>query len=246
MRLFLSFVFVITLATPFRSSCQSGWVGGVRIRPIIPTVITQREFKTIVSDSLTAEMRPQITGSYGVLVRYNFNKSLAIEFGLDYTRRAYNLEIMRTGSSQLDKTQFGIINYEIPLQALYYVKLDDKIFANILAGTAFNFYPTDVESFGDSKTWFHRSFRREWITTSLIMNVGVEYRTEKKGNFYVGASLHRPMRFIYSIYFYNYPSFGKIAEGSIQGMYTSLDLRYFFPPSKKEKQKNKDSDHRNW
>jgi hypothetical protein len=156
------------------------------------------------------------------------------------------MEVTRSGTTDKDPSQFGIINYEIPIQGLYYVRLADKIFANILAGAAFNFYPTDVESFGASNSWFHRSFRREWFTTSLIMNVGAEYRTEKNGHFYIGASLHRPVRFIYSIYFFNYPSFSRVAEGAIQGMYTSLDLRYFFPPSKKEIKKNDPKDHRNW
>jgi hypothetical protein len=214
---------------------DKGWVGGLQYRPLIPTSITKREFAPVSEGGFTSTMEPRLGHSFGVLVRYNFNRHLALEFGLAQTRRNHVLEAASADSGWTETSDFGIVTYEIPLQALYYVRLSDQFYGNILAGPVFNFHPTDVESFGGQNELYQRSYRRQWVTLSLVLNAGVEYRTKKSGYFYVGASVHRPVKFIFSTFYYQYPTFQLLASSPLQGMYTALDFRYFLPKSGKEK-----------
>jgi hypothetical protein len=222
-----------------RTVLRPGWQGGIQYRPLLVTPITKREFKPLVNNGFSANMTPRTGHSFSVLVRYNFNRHVALEFGLGYTRRNHKILAEYTDSSWTDEANFGIINYEIPVQGLYYVRLGDNLYTNILAGFTFNFFPSDVESVGNNREMYQRSYRREWAGIALVANVGLEYRTEKSGYFYAGLSLHRPVQFIYSTYYYEFLSVNQLASQPIQGMYTGLDFRYFLPKSGTEKRSDR-------
>lgn len=232
---------LITLLIPegMTQKSDQGWIGGIQYRPLIPTVITTREFPAVQNGGFSSQMSGRLGHSIGVLVRYNFSRHFALEFGLSQTRRNHSLQASHSDSGWVDKSRFGIVNYETPLQGLYYVRLGENLYTNILAGISINFFPSDVESFGQENLLYQRSYRREWVTLSVVLNIGLEYRTEKSGYFYLGASLNRPTQFIYSTFYYQSPNLSLLASSPLQGMYTALDFRYFIPPSKKDKQERK-------
>jgi hypothetical protein len=57
----------------------------------------------------------------------------------------------------------------------------------------------------------------------------MEYRTEEKGYYYFGTSLHRPWKAIGRV-FPEYDDFNKDKEFSLDllGNFVTLDFRYFF------------------
>ena len=57
----------------------------------------------------------------------------------------------------------------------------------------------------------------------------MEYRTEEKGRYYFGTSLHRPGKAIGRV-FPEYDDFNKDNEFSLDllGSFVTLDFRYFF------------------
>jgi hypothetical protein len=74
----------------------------------------------------------------------------------------------------------------------------------------------------------------------VIAGLGWEYRTEKSGYFYLGASYHRPFDYIFYSYLL-YPDKEKPTSetgSELQGNYLSFDIRYFFH-SEPEKRKKK-------
>ena len=70
----------------------------------------------------------------------------------------------------------------------------------------------------------------------MLANLGMEYRTQQKGDYYIGASLHLPWSEIGRIYpkyedennNFNNQNFDERFFLEITGTFVTLDLRYFF------------------
>ena len=125
-------------------------------------------------------------------------------------------------------------SYEIPVQLLTYIQTSERWFVNAAFGLSYNNLASDVFSIGKSNQQFYQNtFRRQTGYVALLANIGVEYRTYEKGNYYFGTSLHRPFKEIARIY----PSFNSFNSGEISnehfylemiGNFISIDFRYFF------------------
>ena len=78
------------------------------------------------------------------------------------------------------------------------------------------------------------SLRGRIIGLSYLANIGFEYKTEEKGNFYLGASLVTPLSPITETkikYEYQNATFSEFTA-FLNGNYITIDLRYFFPAEK--------------
>ena len=112
---------------------------------------------------------------------------------------------------------------------------------NAAAGFCINMFPTDANKFTSDLAVY--AGRKLVFNPSLIANIGFEYRTEKKGYFYIGSSLNRPFSSIYvmSIDYLNSSSnvLNNIAT-ELNGTYLTVDFRYFFHenPDKKKKKRS--------
>ncbi len=189
----------------------------------------------------TAEVTIQPNSGYcaGMVIRRGFTERLSIETGINYARRNYQIQISDSALSH--KRNFKFIGYEIPISALVYIRLGQKMYIDASLGNSFDFYPSDIY-IGDD--YFEsEGLRKSWIKPAIIANVGAEYRTEKSGYFYLGVSFHRPYSFIYRsrtlITGRNY----KVFESDISGNYLTVDIRYFFhedPLNKQRKRYPKD------
>ncbi|MBK7947004.1 MAG: hypothetical protein IPJ85_17600 [Flavobacteriales bacterium] len=58
------------------------------------------------------------------------------------------------------------------------------------AGRIARLHPSDVEGYLENGSIY--MFRRRWAQGSVIGNLGFEYRSDKSGIFYLGATYHRP------------------------------------------------------
>ncbi len=112
---------------------------------------------------------------------------------------------------------------------------------NVAGGISLDIYPTPLYVEGE---YFTNAINRTfWVQPSLLANVGWEYRTEKSGYIYFGASLHRSLndKIFTEFVAYTYPDqYGNriIADEAtfdLTGNYFTIDLRYFFHEEKQKK-----------
>jgi hypothetical protein len=173
-----------------------------------------------------------------MVIRKGISNTVSIETGINYVKRNFKLDIHDDTTSE--SADFSIIGYEIPVLGLIFIQLSDQIYMDVALGFSFDFYPSDV--FTDGIIHNHYSARNNWASFSLLGNLGWEYRTEKSGYFYLGASYHRPFNDIYTsliAYPNDLPGYNQ-AKLFLQGNYLTVDLRYFFhsdPEKRKKKTK---------
>lgn len=171
----------------------------------------------------------------GMVLRRGISKNWSFETGINYVRRNYKLKFEYPLLSEPQELSYRFIGYEIPLQALVYVRLGTNTWMNASGGASIDFYPTDIiaqKSVGEDSIFYNvaqKTFRRRWVQVSLLANYGFEYRTRNKGYWYAGVSYHRPFRTIAITRAYVLSQRETVfIDQEINGSYLTLDLRYFF------------------
>ncbi|MEP7168561.1 MAG: hypothetical protein ABI855_04270 [Bacteroidota bacterium] len=216
---------------------------GIQLKPIFSAKFFGTGDQKLSGDSnVTFETKPGSGFCAGMVVRYGITSRVSFETGINYVKRSYSLNINDSLLPFSGASKYRIIGYEIPLSGLVFIQLSEKIFMDVSLGASFDFFPSDVKSEDD---YFKQLGQRyDWIYESVIANLGYEYRTEKSGYFYIGASYHRPFQDIYysTVVYYRYRDKNKSTSGQqflLSGNYLTLDLRYFFheDPLKKKKKK---------
>ena len=210
---------------------------GIQFKPIFSSEFFNTGSQDATSGNVNFEISPGSGYCLGMVIRRGFSNTISLETGINYVKRNDDISINDPDSAFSIDSDFGIVGYEIPVQGLVFIQLSDEIFMDVSMGFSFDFYPSDVRTSGTN--FAHYSARRSWFSPSLLANLGWEYRTEKSGYFYLGASFHRPFNFTYTsiIQYQNrelpYPE-GKM---ELNGNYLTVDIRYFFhsDPEKRKK-----------
>lgn len=201
-----------------------------------------------VSDSLgtdlySATLTPEFGFTAGMVIRYGFTKMISIETGINYVQRKYSLSVGPEGQKQ--NSAFTIVGYEIPVQAMFFVRLADRFYMDAGAGLQLDIFPSDV--YTSDTSFRHYGARTSIFNGGAIANLGWEYRTKKIGFFYLGASYHIPFTDIYTSrvahVVNNVPQVA--TQFGLNGSYLTFDVRYFFhefpiPQRKKGKKKGKE------
>jgi len=211
---------------------------GIQLKPIIPLQLFDAGKQEKTENNIEYINNPNPGLSFGMVIRQGFTKSLSLETGINFLRRNYDLTINDVDSSFSGTSSFRLVNYEIPVLGLVYVQLNRNMFMNVAGGVSFDIYPTPL--FTQDNYFTNAVNRTNWIQPSLLANVGWEYRTEKSGYWYVGASLHRPFSKIMREYVV-YKGINEVRNEEITfdltGNYLTLDFRYFFHEEKEKKKK---------
>lgn len=207
---------------------------GLQYRPIIPMDAFGTGPQAITGkDNLHNSLVSQtFSFSFGGVMRIGFTPRLAIETGINFTRRNYQTEYFVPDSNLTATTSIRNISYDIPANLLIYAKINEVVYINASFGNSFIFFPTNTAT--QTNTLPHNFLTeteiRRWIQFALNANTGVEFRTEKNGIFYLGASFQRPFSALYNVrttYKYiNDPNFG---IGALTGTFFTLDFKYFLP-----------------
>ena len=157
-------------------------------------------------------------------------KNFSIESGLNYIQRNYTLSINYENLSISDITTFALRSYEIPVQFLTYVRASEFWYLNVAFGLSHNVLASDIYSSGETnKSYSQKTYRKNGGYRALLANVGMEYRTNEKGQYYIGASLHRPWTEISRIFpQYNDENNENNFYIDIYGNFVTIDFRYFF------------------
>ncbi len=226
------YFFLILFLNSFQTFAQQKITTvGIQIKPFIPSSFFTPA-KTITQDNATFDLSLNSGFSGGMVVRHGFSDLVAMETGINYVKRKYDLEITDGGFN--DKSQFRIIGYEIPLSLLVYIRLGEQFFMNVSMGHSLDIFASSVQSYDDY--FIQRSFRKNLFQSAVIANVGWEYRTKKSGYLCLGASYHRPFSYIYTSQI-KYNGRTDPAVTTLSGNYLTIDLRYFFyeDPHKKSR-----------
>ncbi len=211
---------------------------GLQLKPIIPLQLFDAGKQENIENNIEYINNPKPGLSFGMVIRQGFTKSLSLETGINFLRRNYDLTINDVDSSFSGTSSFRLVNYEIPVLGLVYVQLNRNMFMNVAGGVSFDIYPTPLFTYDNYFT--NAVNRNDWLQMSLLANVGWEYRTDKSGYFYLGASLHRPFSKIMKEFVTYKGSNGIRNEETtfdLTGNYLTLDLRYFFHEEVQKKKK---------
>jgi hypothetical protein len=191
----------------------------------------------IYEDAANFKITPQSGYCMGMVIRMGLSETWSIESGINFVRRNYDLSM--SDSTGSESTTFKLVSYQIPLQGLVFIQLSEQVFMDVSMGAAVDFYPSDVATYGDR--FIHSSARRSWLSSSLLANIGWEYRTQENGYFYIGASYNRPFKPIMRSFFKRPTTdYGPEEFIDLRGNYLTVDLRYFFhsdPMRRKKKTK---------
>lgn len=212
---------------------------GIVIRPVFPS----KYFRTgpvVTNDNNVQFTLKQNSGfSAGGAIRYGISKTFSVESGISYVKRGYDLDIV--DSSAVFSSSHKVIGYEIPLQALVFIRLSKQLWMNVGMGPSLDLFPSDVRRTG---AHFVQETRRKSSSSiaraGVLASLGWEFRTTKSGYIYLGSSYHRSLSNIYTTYvvYLRNPN-SKIADASsinpLNGDYLAIDLRYYFHEKPKEK-----------
>lgn len=214
---------------------------GMQVKPVVPFSFF---------DPLTEVERPAVKGSveltggyaFGMSVRVGLTKALSLETGIGQIRRNYTFGIQNDTSGYSGSDQVRHTGYEVPITALVFIRLGERTWMNAALGFSLDMYPSDVQR--DLEQGRIYIFRRNWAQFGVLGNMGVEYRTESSGSFYLGASFHRPFNdmAVADLTYYAPNFFPYKMTTVLDGSYLTVDLRYYFheEPELRKKKRRKD------
>ena len=207
---------------------------GIQYKPIIPAAYFNSTEVIKSSGSYDFNLSPKYSNSFGMVVRHKINTTFSIESGLNYTQRNFNLAVKNSDLNLDDFTNFGMRSYELPIQLLAYVQTSEYWYVNVAFGISHNVLASNIVSHGEkNQNYLQNTFRKNGGYQALLANIGMEYRTEDKGYYYFGTSLHRPWKTIGKV-FPEYDDKTNIFNDDMEfsldllGNFVTLDLRYFF------------------
>jgi hypothetical protein len=229
-------IFILFFYFAFNANSQnSKTTFGIQYKPIIPAEYFNAADLSKSSASYNFSLNPKYSNSFGMVIRRQINKTFSVESGLNYTQRNFKLSITNSAINLSDFTTFGMRSYELPLQFLTYVRASENWHLNIAFGISHNVLASDIFSYGEEKNYFYfqNTYRKNGGYSALLANLGMEYRTESKGHYYFGASLHKAWKAIGRIY----PEYDdktnifnedKEFFFDMLGNFVTIDFRYFF------------------
>lgn len=213
---------------------------GIRVSPIFPTQFigdktTFIEQASTDSFKLSTTILQKTGYSFGGTVRAGLTKLLALETGINYTQRKFDVTMSLPDSAINGSTTLSFIQYDIPINALFYIQLDRQWFMDASLGVAVAFSPTNIgkaTSPVKKHVFYHTGLVKNKVSFDINANLGFEFRTEKDGIFYLGGSARVPFQPLFDLYMeyeYNTSAIHNTISGSVDGSFLAIEFKYFFP-----------------
>lgn len=225
------FVFGCVFSQPKKEKFPSYF--GIQIRPVFPTKFIGNSFTSEKLNGFETSIQQRMGFSFGATVRAGFTKTIALETGINFTQRNFDLTMGVPDSASYATDNMRFIEYDIPLNALFYVKLDEKWFMNAALGLSIVYKPTDVGTFnqpGGSHFYKHTGLVINRGAIDANASLGFEYRTEKSGFFYLGGSARVPFAPLFQLVAdYTYDANLTRIVIPVDGSFLAIDFKYMFP-----------------
>lgn len=208
---------------------------GFLFKPLIPFgVVGDRPFDIVDEQigNFETTISPIFGYTYGGAVRIGISERMAIESGINYTKRNFRADYNLPDSSITGTDEVGFVNFEVPVNFLVYIKLGQKFYMNTSLGASVNYNPSNIRSLinpSDAHLFILEGRRFQFFNYDVNANVGFEYRTEKKGYFYLGISAKLPLIPAFQLATeYRNDLHSQVAYGQVEGATFSFDIKYFF------------------
>jgi hypothetical protein len=206
---------------------------GIQVRTLFPTQFIGQSTLTLSQNEFSTTIEQRLGYSFGGTIRAGLTKLLALETGINYTQREFNISMDVPDSSIYAENHLTFISYDIPINGLVYIQMGRQIFMNASLGLALTFKPTNVGILtkpGGSNLFYHTGFVNRKAGFDINANIGFEYRTKKSGFFYIGGSGRVPLAPLFQmIAQYKYQGYKNTVKGNVDGSYLCIDVKYFFP-----------------
>lgn len=245
---FLSFLFFGCLAVSFNAHAQNGddrrepvtVTAGIELRGLVPLSFFTMDSVVLREPGNQFEAVYRYKGGFGFggVVRVKLSNFWNIETGLYYTRRRFEYEVRDATVDFKESTEIRIIGYEVPIKGLVYIRMGKQIYMNVALGVSADFFASDVMDI--ERNYNVQAFKLNWIRGAVLGAVGVEFRTDEDGSFYVGGGIHQAFGDIFSTqvnYFRDNTPPAYFSNGVLDGNYFSIDFKYFFPVKESKKPK---------
>ena len=206
---------------------------GFHVRTIFPTQFIGTNTLKLEKDGFYSTISQRVGYSFGGTVRVGLTDLISIETGINFNQRYYDISFSVPDSNVSGTSELGFIEYDVPLNALFYIRLSEKWYANAAMGLALTFKPTNVQTFEQPfgpHRFIYTGLLRRKVGLDAMANFGFEYRTEKNGFFYIGGSARVPFSPLFDmVASYEWQGLATRTYGEMDGSYLSLDFKYFFP-----------------
>jgi hypothetical protein len=209
---------------------------GFQYKPILPIEFFSVKTLALTNTDFSATISPQLGHNFGAIIRWGLSKSISLETGVNYVKRNFKMDNSVKSTSVNSSGTFGITGYEIPFQGLVYVQMSKNSFLNVASGISTNWIASNIASRTEDDNFYQITYTKK-MNLAYLANIGYEYRTDKSGTFYIGASLTNLFYGIglIDVTYDQYNQTKQTITGELSGSYISLDLRYFFHEEKKKK-----------
>jgi hypothetical protein len=209
---------------------------GIQVKPVFPTRFIGNPTLSLSENGFETTLSQRIGYSFGGTVRAGLTKLIALETGINFTQRNFDLTMGVPDSNSYAEDNLSFIEYDIPVNALFYIQLSKKFYMNASLGAAITFKPTDVGVLnqpGGYHLYTHTGLTRKKVGLDLNANVGFEFRTEKSGFFYLGGSARVPFAPLFDLVAdWSYQGNNMRMVGEVDGSFLAIDFKYFFPQIK--------------
>ncbi|HIP35535.1 MAG TPA: hypothetical protein EYG85_01640 [Crocinitomix sp.] len=233
-------ILILLFITSYTVAQKGDIIFGFQFKPIVPNKFVGEYEKRYDSlPSFFASTKQTVGYSFGMVFRKYFTDKVALETGINFTKRNFNLSFEVKDSNFLANNTVEFINYQIPIKGLFFIQLSDEIFMNASLGIHADFFPSYVGTsnvININNEFLFVGARIFWAQVGANANFGFDFRTRKKGTFYLGTTYNHPFRDIMRFNMaWRYGASTTIIQKPIRGNYLTIDLRYYFPVNKKDK-----------
>lgn len=208
---------------------------GFQVKPLFPTKFIGESSTTLLNQGFQVKISQQVGYSFGGVVRIALTDLIGIETGLNFFQRYYKLNMFLVDSNITASDNFGFIQYDLPINALFNIKLSKKWFSNAAIGASICYKPSSIGSISHP-VGKHEFFNiglvdiKDKVNFDLNGSVGFEFRTDKYGFFYLGGCARIQTAPIFNLLSrYRYGTYEVDNYGPVGGSFLAIELKYFIP-----------------
>lgn len=218
---------------------------GIVASPVIPNNFIGR-VHTVFTDpteKMTVDFHNRWGYTFGATARIGLAKFFSLETGISQVRRLYNVKVTLPDSNINVSTKLAFINYDIPLNGLFYIQLSEQWLMDASLGVSLTHFPSNVQDTALIEPKYSVAMQG-WRTASTYFainaGVGFEYRTQKAGTFFLGLGAKVPGKEpLFGLALMKTNGSGNVFEAykPLKAGYFTIDFKYFLPKIKLNKDK---------
>lgn len=208
---------------------------GFQVKPLLPTKFIGESSSSYSNQGFNVVISQKIGYSFGGVVRIALTDLIGIETGLNFFQRYFQVEMNLPDSNISTNNDFGFIQYDLPINALFYIKLSNKWFMNAAIGPSVCYKPSSVGVI-NQPIGKHEFFNiglvdiNDKVNIDLNGNLGFELRTKKYGFFYLGGCARVQTAPLFNLLSrYRNGTYKIDNYGPVSGSFLALELKYFIP-----------------